>query len=75
MLEDPLSGNAKLVHQEPEKEIGGPCWQFGGRSFVSNPKNSDQVVVLFGAVSEKTVLILDAKSSFFFIIKKNSLLM
>lgn len=38
----------KCVHQDKAQELGSPCWDFGYRSYFPNPKNADQVAVLYG---------------------------
>ena len=44
------SNDATCVHQVSE-EIGQPCWDLGNRTYCPNPKNSDQVVMLYSGVS------------------------
>lgn len=42
----------KCVHKDLTSELGGPCWNFGDDSYCPNPKNADQVFVLYGGVGK-----------------------
>ena len=54
MVENLESGSPSLkcLHKDTTKELGGPCWEFGNCSYSPNPKNGDEVFVLYGGVSE-----------------------
>ena len=45
------SPSIKCVYKDTTQELGGPCWNFGNGSYSPNPKNADQVFVLYGGVS------------------------
>lgn len=37
-----------ICRQDLEHELGRPCWQFGNRSYDTNPTNQDEVATLYG---------------------------
>lgn len=42
------SPTLKCLRKDKQNELGSPCWHLGYRSYYPNPKDTDQVAVLYG---------------------------